>query len=222
MMKRFTGMLLAGMMVALIGCGNAAAPAATQAAAETEAVAETEALTVTAVQGGTTAGDAAESAAAGGSLVVYFSWSGNTRTVAEEIQTQTGAEIFEIQPETPYSEDYNTVLDEAKEEQSVSARPAIAGAIDGFENYDTIFLGYPNWWGDMPMIIYSFLDAYDLSGKTIVPFCTSGGSGFSDSLGTIQKMEPEAAMLEGLSLGSSQAKSPKAAVAEWLAENGIS
>lgn len=155
----------------------------------------------------------------GNSLVVYFSWSGNTRTVAEEIGKQTGAKLFELVPSTPYSEDYDTVLEEAQNEQSENARPEIAETMEGFEDYDVIYLGYPNWWGDMPMIIYSFLDEYDLSGKTIVPFCTSGGSGFSGSLNTIRSMEPEAKMLDGLSLGSSEAENPEQAVAEWLASN---
>lgn len=163
----------------------------------------------------------AEDTVSGSSLVVYFSWSGNTRNVAEEIGKQTGADLFELVPATPYSEDYDTVLEEAQDEQSKKARPEISDAIDGFENYDVIYLGYPNWWGDMPMIIYSFLDDYDLSGKTIVPFCTSGGSGFSGSLNTIRSLEPEATLLEGLSLGSSQASNPSDAVSNWLDTNGI-
>lgn len=81
---------------------------------------------------------------------------------------------------------------------------------------------FPNWWGDMPMILYTFLDEYDFSGKTIAPFVTSGGSGFSGSIGTIESMEPEATVTEGLSLGSSQAAEPAAAVTEWLAANGLS
>lgn len=163
----------------------------------------------------------AEDTVSGSSLVVYFSWSGNTRNVAEEIGKQTGADLFELVPATPYSEDYDTVLEEAQDEQSKKARPEISDVIEEFENYDVIYLGYPNWWGDMPMIIYSFLDDYDLSGKTIVPFCTSGGSGFSGSLNTIRSLEPEATLLEGLSLGSSQASNPSDAVSNWLDTNGI-
>lgn len=151
------------------------------------------------------------------SLVVYFSWSGNTRAVAESIQTQTGSDVFEIVPSESYTDDYNELLDLAQEEQQNDARPAISGSLEGIENYETIYLGFPNWWGDMPMIIYSFLDEYDLSGKTIAPFCTSGGSGFSDSIDTIKNMEPNAAVLEdGLHIGDSGADTPDAAVAEWL------
>lgn len=153
-------------------------------------------------------------------LIAYFSWSGNTETVAQEIQNQTGAELFEIVPAEPYTEDYDELLDIAQEEQSSDARPAIADTVD-LSGYGTIYLGFPNWWGDMPMILYTFLDEYDLSGKTIVPFNTSGGSGFSDSLDTIAKMEPDAEITEGLSLGSGEAQNCGDDVAEWLARIGI-
>lgn len=155
------------------------------------------------------------------SLVVYFSWSGNTESVANEIQAQTGADIFEIIPAEPYTDDYNTLLDIAQEEQADGARPAIADTVENFDQYDVVYFGYPNWWGDMPMILYTFLDEYDFSGKTIAPFVTSGGSGFSGTLGTIESMEPNAVLTEGLSLGSSLAADPGSAVAEWLAEIGM-
>lgn len=162
-----------------------------------------------------------ETEAGSTSLVVYFSWSGNTESVANEIQAQTGADIFEIVPAQPYTDDYDALLDIAQEEQANGARPAIAETVENFEQYDTVYFGFPNWWGDMPMILYTFLDEYDFSGKTIAPFVTSGGSGFSGSIGTIENMEPEATVTEGLSLGSSQAAEPAAAVTEWLAAIGL-
>ena len=149
-------------------------------------------------------------------LIAYFSWSGNTESVANEIQAQTGADMFEIVPAEPYTDDYDTLLDIAQDEQANDARPAIAGTVDHFEQYDVVYLGYPNWWGDMPMILYTFLDEYDFSGKTIAPFVTSGGSGFSGTIGTIERMEPNAAVTEGLSLGSSEAADPGSDVAQWL------
>lgn len=149
-------------------------------------------------------------------LVVYFSWSGNTKAVAEEIKKQTGAESFKIKPKKAYTDDYNELLDVAKEEQEQKARPEISGTIDNIKDYDVIYLGFPNWWGDMPMILYSFLDDYDLSGKTIAPFCTSGGSGFSDTISSIKAAEPKAEVLEGLSLQDSEAKNSGSAVTEWL------
>ena len=140
--------------------------------------------------------------------------------VANEIQTQTGADVFEIVPEEPYTDDYDALLDIAQEEQQNDARPAIAGNIENIENYEVIYLGFPNWWGDMPMILYSFLDDYDLSGKTIAPFVTSGGSGFSGTISVIENMEPGATVLEGLSLGSSEAADSGNAVAQWLSSIG--
>lgn len=154
-------------------------------------------------------------------LVVYFSWSGNTESVAVEIQNQTGADVFRLVPAEPYTDDYDELLDIAQEEQKNGARPAISGSIENFDSYETVYLGFPNWWGDMPMILYSFLDDYDLSGKTVVPFVTSGGSGFSNTLSTIQSMEPDADVLEGLSLGSSQASNPEDAVKDWLSGLGL-
>ena len=154
-------------------------------------------------------------------LVVYFSWSGNTKAVAEAIQSQTGSELFEIVPQTPYSDDYNTLLDDAQEEQSTDARPAISGTIENLEQYDVIFVGYPNWWGDMPMILYTFFDSYDLSGKTIAPFCTSGGSGLSGTVNTIKALEPNATVTDGLHIGSSAASNPDGAVSSWLSEIGL-
>ena len=153
-------------------------------------------------------------------LIVYFSWSGNTESVANEIAHQTGADIFEIIPEEPYTDDYDALLDIAQEEQANDARPEIAETVENFEQYDVVYLGYPNWWGDMPMIVYTFLDDYDFSEKTIAPFVTSGGSGFSGTIGTIENMEPDAVVVEGLSLGSSEASEPADAVSEWLSSMG--
>lgn len=108
-------------------------------------------------------------------LIAYFSWGGNTRGIAEEIAGQTGAELFEITPVTPYSDDYNTVLDEAQRDQKEQARPELADHLENMDDYDVILLGYPNWWASIPMPVASFLEEYDLAGKTIIPFCSHGG-----------------------------------------------
>ena len=155
------------------------------------------------------------------SLVVYFSWSGNTENVAEAIAEQTGSDIFKIIPETPYSDDYNTVIDVAQSEQRSNARPSISGSISNIEQYDVIYVGFPNWWGDMPMILYTFFDTYDLSGKTVAPFCTSGGSGLSNTVNTIKELEPSADVLNGLHIGSGSASNPDNAVSKWLTELGL-
>ncbi len=165
--------------------------------------------------------DTSEPEAGSDSLVVYFSWSGNTENVAESIQRQTDSDIFEIIPATPYSDDYNTVVDLAQEEQRNNARPAISGAIENIEQYDVIFVGFPNWWGDMPMILYTFFDTYDLSGKTVALFCTSGGSGLSNTVNEVRALEPDATVTEGLHIGSGASSNPDDAVSEWLDDIGI-
>lgn len=152
------------------------------------------------------------------SLVVYFSWSGNTENVAKSIQSQTNADIFEIIPSTPYTDDYDAVVDLAQEEQRNDARPAIANKIENIDDYDVIYVGFPNWWGDMPMILYTFFDTYDLSNKTVAPFCTSGGSGLSNTVEEIKNLEQNATVTEGLHIGSSSASDPDNDVSEWLQE----
>lgn len=151
-------------------------------------------------------------------LVVYFSHTGTTEGVANEIATQTGADVFEIVPTEAYTSDYNTLLDIAQRELDENARPAITGSMEDISQYDTIYLGWPCWWSDMPMIICTFLDSYDLSGKTIAPFVTSGGSGFGSALSRLREMEPGATVTEGLSLrGSGSAD----AVSQWLSSIGL-
>lgn len=155
------------------------------------------------------------------SLVVYFSWSGNTENVAISIQNQTDSDIFEIVPSTPYSDDYDAVVDLAQEEQRNNARPEISDSIEDIEQYDVIYVGFPNWWGDMPMILYTFFDTYDLSGKTVALFCTSGGSGLSDTVNEVKALEPNATVTEGLHIGSGSSSDPDNAVSEWLDDIGL-
>jgi putative flavodoxin len=117
---------------------------------------------------------------------------GNTQYIALLIQKYTGGDLFRIEAKKPYPTLHKTLVDLAKEEQNQNARPALLRNIENLKNYDTIFLGYPNWWGDMPMILYTFLQTHDLSGKTVIPFNTHGGSGFSRTISTIQELAPKA------------------------------
>ena len=155
-------------------------------------------------------------------LVVYFSATGNTESMAETIANVTGADIYEIVPEDPYtSEDLNYSDDNCRANQEMndeSARPAIAGEIENIDEYDTIFLGYPIWWGTMPRIINTFLDTYDLSGKTIMPFCTSGGSSVSTSVTDIRNICEDSVVMDGLRGTSSI---DKTSIEEWLEDSGI-
>ena len=154
-------------------------------------------------------------------LIAYFSWSGNTRGIAQEIQRQTGADIFEISPVDPYSSDYNTVLMEAQEDQHKQARPELSGRVDNMDEYDTIILGYPNWWASIPMPIASFLEEYDFSGKRIIPFCSHGGGRFGQSLTAIAKLAPDAYIGEVLSVHYSGGSTLTEDVTAWLDVNEI-
>lgn len=149
-------------------------------------------------------------------LVAYFSWSGNTKTIAEMIAEETGGDLFEIVPKEPYSDDYDTVVDVAKEEQNEDARPEIDGTVDNWDSYDTVFIGYPNWWSDVPMIMNTFIESYDFTGKTVIPFCTNGGGGFGNSLSTIEEEAEGATILDGFAVSGSKAADAEEDVKVWL------
>lgn len=153
-------------------------------------------------------------------LVVYFSRTGNTQAVAQEIVSQTGADSFEILPKEPYVEDYDELLDIARDEQNSGARPELLNQAENLQQYDTIYIGYPIWYGDMPMILYSFLENCDLSGKTIAPFCTSGGSGLSGTPDKIQGVQPQANVTEGLQISGASAGNCGEQVSNWLNKIG--
>ena len=164
-------------------------------------------------------GGAAVSAVAGGdALVVFFSWSGNTRLIARELASQLGVEAIELVCEEPYSSDYNTCLDEAQCDQNRQARPALATHIDNMDRYSTVYVGYPNWWASIPMPIATFLESYDFSGKVIRPFCSNGGGGLGQSVTAISKLVPNAHVGQGLSIYYSGGSSMPQQVADWLAE----
>lgn len=158
-------------------------------------------------------------------LVVYFSVTGNTKAVAQTLAKLQDADIYEIVPQQPYTDEdlnYNDRTTRATAEQNdPEARPEIRGSITDFEKYDIVYVGYPIWWGDMPRILYTFFDTYDFSGKTIAPFCTSGGSRLSGTPETIAGLEAGAEVLDGLAVGSSQADNSGDAVADWLGGLGL-
>ncbi len=154
-------------------------------------------------------------------LVVYFSQSGNTEKVANFIKDATDADIIKLETVKEYPNDYNELLDYAQNEQKQNARPELKTKINNIEEYDVIFLGYPNWWGDMPMPLYTFLDEYDLSGKTIAPFVTSGGSGLSGTPSKIKNIQKNATVTEGLSISGSQAGSSQSSVNSWIQKIGF-
>lgn len=149
-------------------------------------------------------------------LIAYFSWSGNTETLAGMIQQETGGDLFAIETQTPYTDDYDTLVDQAKQEQEDNARPALAAQVEHMEDYDTVFLGYPNWWNDVPMAVLTFVESYDWTGKTIIPFCTSGGGGFGNGVNSIESAAQGASFLEGFHVGGSRVDDAAGDVAAWL------
>ncbi len=154
-------------------------------------------------------------------LIAYFSGSGNTRGIAREIQKQTGADMVELTCESPYSSDYNTLVDESQRDQRIQARPKLTTHVENMEGYDIVMLGYPVWWASVPMPIASFLDGYDFSGKTILPFASFDYSGLGQSLSDISKLAPEATMGGSLAVQYSGEGTIKDKVSVWLKANGI-
>ena len=132
------------------------------------------------------------------------------------IADELGADLFSIQTQERYPDTYDETIAQGQQEQQEAVRPALRSQVEDMASYDVVFLGYPNWWGDMPMALYSFLDEYDLSGKQIIPFVTSGGSGFSNTVAAIAQLEPQAQVIEGLALSDSEAPQAQARVQEWL------
>ena len=144
---------------------------------------------------------------------------GNTHIVAELIASATGGTLFRIEPATPYPDDYRACTEVAQQEKRSKARPALGGDIAA-EEYDVIFLGYPNWWGDLPMCVYTFLEQHDWQGKVVIPFCTHEGSGLSDTENRLRTTCRGASVLNGLAVRGSVAQNERETarnqVLEWL------
>lgn len=246
-MKKITALIVSLLVItSLAACGSN--EAGTSAPADLES-AETESVQTSEPESAPSSEPENETAGASGSnaLVVYFSMPettnpdessmteeernstviidgealGNTQYVAYVIQENTGADLFRIEPEVPYPTDHDTLVDQAAEEQDNGARPAIKDTIENFDQYDTVFVGYPNWWGDMPMILYTFFDTYDFSGKTIIPFNTHGGSGFSNTIDTIAELEPDATIYEdGFTVSRNNVQEAEPDIVDWLKDAG--
>ena len=154
-------------------------------------------------------------------LIVYFSWSGNTRGIARLLHEKIGGNLVEIEQVTPYSKDYNTCLDQARRDQERAARPELKTRISDMARYDVVFLGYPNWWATIPMPVASFLEQYDFSGKTIVPFVSHGGGRLGQSVTDIAKLCPSSKILEALSVRYRGGSSLSDDMDEWLNRIGM-
>lgn len=194
-MKKFLcALMMAVLALGITACGGAAEQSAPAPAAKTETAAP---------------------AADGGKkiLVAYFSHNGNTEKVAQLIQSKTGADIFKIETATPYPSVYRETTELAKQEKADNARPALKNKVENMAQYDVVFVGYPIWWYTAPMAVATFADSYDFSGKTVITFCTSGGSPISESTPDINKWFKGANVIEGIRAYPDDT----AATEKWLA-----
>lgn len=230
-MKRLLPFMLTSLLLlTAAGCGAAEEPTPSSSEPESSSAAS--------------ASDGAETAEEpGGILIAYFSVPedvdtegvdavagasvvvregevlGNTEYMASIIQQTVGGDLFRIETVEDYPLDHDALVDFAAEEQDAGARPELAGEVENLDQYDTIFLGYPNWWGDMPMALYTFLESYDLSGKTVIPFCPHGGSRFSRTVETIAQLQPDASVSgEGLAISRNEVAGSAETVAAWAEE----
>lgn len=141
---------------------------------------------------------------------------GNTEVAARIIQELTGADIFKIEQTQPYAKEYNTCIAQAQSDQRRNARPALKAYPDSMEPYDIIYLGYPNYWGTMPMAVFTFLQHADFSGKTIKPFCTHEGSGMGVSEKDIKRLCPKANVKKGLAIHGSRVEQSQKVIERWI------
>lgn len=150
-------------------------------------------------------------------LIAYFSWGGNTKTVAEYIAAQTDGELFEIEPVVPYPSSYTPCTEVALEERDNNARPAIKDKVADWNDFDVVFIGCPVWWHEAPMIIHTFAESYDFKGKTVVPFCTYASTYRDETLAKIVEITPDANHLKGFGARNNSTSG----VSEWLDEIGM-
>ena len=153
-------------------------------------------------------------------LVAYFSWSGNTRNLAHQVQELTGGDLFEIETVKAYPEKYRCT-EYAKKEKEADARPALKSKVKDMDAYDVVYVGFPNWWGTAPMAIWSFLEGYDLTGKTVIPFCTHGGGGEQKCFSDFARHAGKADLKKGFICHGGTVGDARQKVERWLEEIGM-
>lgn len=232
MKKVISILMIVALVFAFAGCAANNSGSAENSATKAESTTSADTKAAETSISNTNANEADKTTSNTKSLVVYFSRTGeqygvgviekgNKAIVADMIVEQTGADSFEILPkEDKYPMTYKELTDYAKDELNNNARPEIKDTVENIDSYNTIYLGYPIWWGDLPMICYTFLESYDFSGKTIVPFCTHAGSGNAGTQSKIQSAVSNAEVKEVLAItGTDTQSNPdsvKATVTEWL------
>lgn len=154
-------------------------------------------------------------------LVAYFSHSGNTKNVAQQIQSLVGGDIFEISTVQGYPSEYRATTEVARKELDGNFRPQLSGQVADMASYDLIFLGYPNWWSTMPTALFTFLEQYDFSGKSIAPFCTHEGSRLGRSLDDLGRLAPGARITKGFEIRGSRVAGAGESLSAWIKEIGL-
>ena len=190
----------------LTACGNAQAP---KKAATTAKPAQQSSAS-------------AQAAAPKKVLIAYFSYSGNTESVAKMIQAKTSGDLFKIETVTPYPQNYDDCVKQASQEQKENARPKLKAQVNNIADYDVVFIGYPNWWGTMPQALFTFIESHNLSGKTVIPFVTHEGSSWGRSLDDLGKLCASSKILEGFTVRGKKAASSQEDVNSWLDKLNLS
>ena len=247
MKKIFLSIIILAVVLSISSCSTPAAtiqaeqstptevvPSQTVEPSETPQVTATSPATATEPDPAQTTDDPQASDAAPKVLIAFFSRAGeninvgfiekgNTHVIAEIIAELTGAEMFKIGTVTPYPESYSETTDIAKREQDENARPELSTHVENMDEYDIILLGYPNWWGTMPMAVFTFLEEYDFAGKTVIPFCTHEGSGLGRSERDLASLLPEVTLMDGLAIRGSNVNSDQArqSVSDLLSGQGL-
>ena len=242
-MKRYLTEMIAGiMLLGLSGCGTVSetkstqdstesSPSVSKPANQAQESSESEATKAESdISASNTEGLAEDpQAVANKSIVVYYSRTdenynvgnitvGNTAKVAAEIAKQTGANMFEIKPAKAYPADYKACIEVAQQEKDDNVRPQMATTVEHFEQYSTVYLGYPIWWGDAPMIVYTFIESQNFDNKTVIPFVTHEGSGLSGTPQKLRKALPKATVTDGIAITGTTAQNKPDEVTKKVSE----
>lgn len=217
-MKKTMAMLLSAIMIlSLSACGSRSQSGGSSSGADSPTI-STEDGNVLVAYFSVPETDGVDTVSGASRVVVDGEVLGNTQYIAQLIHQETGGDLFRIETVQEYPGSHDALLDYAYNELTENARPELASQIENPDSYDVIFLGYPNWNSDLPMPLYSFLEEYDFSGKTIIPFTTHGGSGLSRTVQTIKELQPDVTVVEnGLSISRNNVPDAQSEVSDWIA-----
>lgn len=217
-MKKTMAMLLSAIMIlSLSACGSRSQSGGSSSGADSPTI-STEDGNVLVAYFSVPETDGVDTVSGASRVVVDGEVLGNTQYIAQLIHQETGGDLFRIETVQEYPGSHDALLDYAYNELTENARPELASQIENPDSYDVIFLGYPNWNSDLPMPLYSFLEEYDFSGKTIIPFTTHGGSGLSRTVQTIKELQPDVTVVEnGLSISRNNVPDAQSEVTDWIA-----